>query len=860
VTRASTMSDTATSEHRGRPSAQRWVVLLTLLSFALLMWRIDARSIWWDESLSLFRAQQDLGYILSNRIDFPGIQTTDQHPPLYFLILGAAIRVAGESDLVLRLPSAFSTTLLVPLLYVVGKRVRSVRVGLLTAFLGAISPLYLWYGQEARMYMPLTSFALLAFYCLWRELDTPDWRWLVGCLLAVVAGIATHYLFVLVLPCYVGLIMIRWWRRRSRVQSAPHDCEEGRRRLKHLWRRAWLVPILLVSLAVASREVLGLIPALQTYREFVPLTIMLADVVNSFNLGLSVNIGQVGGLNILFGAVFVLGLGTLWAQSVRTSATPHALDAGRTLILGFAVIPILLMWALSFIVPLYVNSRYAMVGSAGYYVGMALGLDALYRWRRSVGGLMMAVVAAGMIMSIGRYQFLDRYQQKEAYAEIARFIAANERVNDVIIVTGPESLTAFEHYYRGPLPVLGLPEGGWTQERLEQELEAVTEAYDRLWFVQARVQFSDPEERTRRWLAENTFEFLHRGYPSSGAYLAVEARLPQTFLRDESSVESPLGRWGESLALLEYTVRYWDVDGIAREIGADEASALRAVGQPVGTWAVPAGKIVSAEVVTRADDDLPPIKVSMRLVREGIVWAQRDNDPIRGYTTTRWPIGGVIRWEGDVPVHHGTPPGLYELGLWLYDAESGLPIPFASSTGEEESPYWTLGHVLVTWPVEPVPLEERLPLGVETLYWRPRFAQLELLAQYLSSSEMHPDDGIWMQLFWRAKRSVSADYRLIVNWRSADGVVWHTSEHSLCGVDGDTSQWRPGEMVRGMLLLTVPPDAPPGRHSIHVLLYDPARSRFLPLARDPLPWMGRHWRVGYVDILPTTLPLTRPIP
>lgn len=851
----STVSNDVMPDDRRQCAARRWVMVLTLASFALVMWRIDARSIWWDESLSLFRAQQDLGYILSNRIDFPGIQTIDQHPPLYFLVLSLIIRIAGESDLVLRLPSAFSVTLLVPLLYVVGRRLRSIRVGLLAAALGTLSPLYLWYGQEARMYTPLTSLALLGFYCLWRELDTPNWRWLAGCLLMVIAGIATHYLFVLALPCYFGLVMARWWRRRSHSHSARQLPERGWRHLGSLKRRALLVPILLLSLAAAGRAVLGLIPALRTYRQAVPLRIMLVDVVNSFNLGLSVNIRQVWMLNIVFGAIFIFGFFSLYARNDdNMDDARQVADTGLVLLLGFSLLPVLLMWALSFAVPLYTNSRYAMLGSSGYYVGMAIGLDALYRWRRSIGLLMVALVAAGMIMSIGRYQFLERYQQKEAYAEVAHFIATNERVGDAIIVAGPESLTAFEHYYQGPLPVLGLPEVGWTQERLEQELETVAQTFDRLWFVQARVQFSDPTERTRQWLAENTLRLAHRGYPSSGAYLAVEARLPQSPLQDASVAGSIRGSWDERLSLTDYTVRYWDVDGIARQIHADEANATWLAGQPVGEWAVPAGKTISAKVMARVDAPLSSIKGSMRLMREGIVWAQHDNDLIGGYPTSRWPVDGVVRWESDVHVHHGTPPGLYELGLWLYDAESGLPIPFASLAQEEERAYWPLGHVLVTWPVEHVPLKERLPLGVESIRWRPRFAQLELVAHYLSTGAMRPDEGIWMQLFWRARRPVPTDYRLVVNWRDADGTVWHTSEHSPCGVDLGTTQWQPGQLVRGMVLLTVPPDAPAGRHSVHILLYDPSRSRFLPLARNPLPWTGRNWRVGWVDILSASLP------
>jgi hypothetical protein len=46
------------------------------LAFALYLWRIEALCLWWDESLILYRAQQDIPFILSGHIDFPGVSTT----------------------------------------------------------------------------------------------------------------------------------------------------------------------------------------------------------------------------------------------------------------------------------------------------------------------------------------------------------------------------------------------------------------------------------------------------------------------------------------------------------------------------------------------------------------------------------------------------------------------------------------------------------------------------------------------------------------------------------------------------------------------------------------------------------------
>jgi mannosyltransferase len=117
---------------------------------------------WWDESLSLQRAQGSVTQILSNQIEFTGGATTDQHPPFYFLLLRGMVLLAGDSDTVLRFPSALFSSLLVPLLYVMGCRLRNRRTGFLAASLGTLSPFLLWYAQEIRMYTLVTFLGLLS--------------------------------------------------------------------------------------------------------------------------------------------------------------------------------------------------------------------------------------------------------------------------------------------------------------------------------------------------------------------------------------------------------------------------------------------------------------------------------------------------------------------------------------------------------------------------------------------------------------------------------------------------------------------------------------------------------------------------
>ena len=73
------------------------VVAIVILTFLRGIWALGDKSLWWDESLSLHRAQLDAGSILAGTItltDNASTQVTiDDHPPLYFLLLAGSARL-----------------------------------------------------------------------------------------------------------------------------------------------------------------------------------------------------------------------------------------------------------------------------------------------------------------------------------------------------------------------------------------------------------------------------------------------------------------------------------------------------------------------------------------------------------------------------------------------------------------------------------------------------------------------------------------------------------------------------------------------------------------------------------------------
>jgi len=869
-----------------RPPARlrdHWILaLLVLASFALHLWRIEAKGIWWDESLSLYRARFDLLTILSNRITFPGHLSHDLHPPLYFVQLYAMIRAAGESDLVLRLPAVGWATLLVPLLYAMGVRLRGRRAGLIAATLGTLSPFYLWYAQETRMYTMVAALALASIYTLWRALTERNWKWGLACALITAAAVATQYLFLLLLAVE---LVVALFLTPLRVGHPHRASQPLANRSRPFFKRP--VALTLVGGAVVLLPILGvlgyrawkLIPTLAPGRAYIALPAMLADALHVFSLGISWKPHGLWPYHLLFGLVFLGGLVSLWRRPPTWErAGARAVGRGRgaalTLLVGAILFPAVVMWCVSLFVPIYMGSRYLIASSPAFYLGLAVGLDAVGTAslaRRTVAQgprtralAAVPAVALGLVLLAGmgysdyQYFYDPTFSVKEDHRAAADVVVRHERVGDVVVVTAPENIPAFEHYYRGNLPVVGLPRyvmtGDPDPDEVAADLAALTNEYDRIWLVHCRIEFSDPKERVTTWLDGNTLLLDRWSFPSTGSLMTVSTYLTQHPQQASPAPSTlPAGIFGEQLALVDYVARYSGPDGAAHQ-----TTRQGLTGNPAGLPPVGDGQSLALTLYWQVLAELPDYKASLRLVDgKGVLWAQEDREPYMYYPTAQWPVGEMVRHEAGLRVPPGTPPGVYHLQLWVYQADTGESLGFHAQGAKEEAPFASLGQVVVA-PVMRAHLpsqtveRELLPEGVTQPRLSTRFGPtLELLGYTATPDQARAGDRVQLDLYWWARADVEQDGELVVNWQDEAGRTWHTATHSLTGSDYPTTDWRAGQVVRGIVRVKVPEGAPAGTHTLHILVRDRASEEFLPLRRGLLPWAGHDLPIATITILPS---------
>jgi len=144
----------------------RLVLLLTLLlAFALRLPHLGAQSLWYDETVSLTLAREPLPDLLAHT-------ARDIHPPGYYLLLAAWLRIAPAAPTPEFISAFFSLSagiLLLPLTFIMGRRLRlPAAVNRLACLLLAASPYHVWYSQEVRMYTLGAGLGLLSAWGLLR--------------------------------------------------------------------------------------------------------------------------------------------------------------------------------------------------------------------------------------------------------------------------------------------------------------------------------------------------------------------------------------------------------------------------------------------------------------------------------------------------------------------------------------------------------------------------------------------------------------------------------------------------------------------------------------------------------------------
>lgn len=463
----------------------RFLLPLSLAQLSLLTFRSGKQSLWLDEVMSLEVAGASWPRM------FAFFQQLPEQHPLYYLLLRYWIPL-GTSEAMLRLPSALFAVATLWALYLLAERLFDEGVARISAVLLVLSPFYLYYGQEARMYTLLCFLAVLGSLNFVTWLDTGSRRSLAAYVLTALLGVYTHLFFFFLLAAHWIYLALDRHAARAR---------------KHLLTGAHAI----IALAYLPWAYLIIMrgPEGQSWKGIQHILFGIPYTFLRFSLGYSQvlanhgwkerivsllleNAGMIALAIICFGGLGIVGL-------MRATASARA---GR-FVLYCLLVPMLLALLISFQVVL-IGERYFIVSFPFYLLVLAIGLSALLRgsgYPRSVG-VVLALLFVGIVTKCLHDYYFSPEFGKEQWAEVADYLREHADPAELIVVHSGFAANSLRYYY-----------GDGSPERLRRSEEfdaAALAELPRYWLVLAH---ADDEAEYRQALATTHRQAREQFFP-----------------------------------------------------------------------------------------------------------------------------------------------------------------------------------------------------------------------------------------------------------------------------------------------------------------------------------------------------------
>lgn len=225
---------------------------------------------------------------------------------------------------------------------------------------------------------------------------------------------------------------------------------------------------------------------------------------------------------------------------------------------------------------------------------------------------------------------------------------------------------------------------------------------------------------------------------------------------------------------------------------------------------VPAGDAVRYDLFwTVIEDPKSNYQSTLQLAGlDGQLWSRKDTERPRDFRAARatatWQPGQFAGDSHLLAALPGTPPGIYEVQLLLFDRESLQPASVVGSANLAVG----LGQMELGRPRRPATVAELQPQYVVERSWSP----LRLLGYNLDRNEAAPGEPFLLTLFWQAEAAPAEDFTVELSLLSAQDEVVFARQLPPVRADFPTSAWEWGDVWRGQHLLRLPPDMESGTY------------------------------------------------
>jgi 4-amino-4-deoxy-L-arabinose transferase-like glycosyltransferase len=425
---------------------------------------------------------------------------SNYHGPLVSALLHGWLRLAGDSETAIRLPFALAGAVSILALAHLARAAAGTRAVLPMAWLAALSPFLVWYGQEARNYSFAILFAAMALAAALRYRATGRNGALTALALASVLGALSNLNGLLLLPALLVPLAFSPPPGRSRL-TAPLVVAAA----VAVALSPWILQhfgLLELQRLVPGREALPTETPLRGATTFTPAALPYTLYVFStgYTLGPSLrelhedpttrallpHLPVIAATFVVFGALALSGIGRL----ARRPFVLVTVLAGLIVPVGF-VAYFAIMNFKTF------NPRYAAVGLPAWLTLVTVGWVALPRAGRWITGL---AVGALFALSLAHH-YSDPAHAKDDFRAASAHVRSRIGSEDRLVVAGNHP--PLDYYWRDGGPAVVNYWLGYVQdERMAPRFESLMSQRGATWVFVSRAQDLDPGGRFERWLVE----------------------------------------------------------------------------------------------------------------------------------------------------------------------------------------------------------------------------------------------------------------------------------------------------------------------------------------------------------------------
>jgi|GEM_PF-1043197 len=409
------------------------LILVLLLAATLRLYGLKIQSLWNDELFSLWISSFDN----IKDVFIKGI-IPDTQPPAYQVILFFVIKLFGNSESALRMPSAISGILAVWGTFLVGKQLYSEKEGLFGAAIMTVSWTSVYYSQEARSYMLMVFSTVFAVY-FWMKILAGLQE---GKKIPIKVSLA-YYLFA-VFSCYVHYFALAFIALQGLLSLVFFFGK---------WAKVKYILFLYLMIALAYLPWLPSFIYQFMHNQGKIAWIAIAGPQEMVNL-FSFFFGKSHKLLLAILIFVLIYLGYLIFKNIQKRGIPtnnkqivglkFPVSSDLLLVLWFAL-PVAITYGVSIsLKPIFVDRYLMFVLPAGYLLlaRSILGLPLKAILKGLLSGLLVLYLLNNLIFTRGYYTSI----LKEPFRTVAQYIN-DSHINNSIVITNDMLPFSFEYYF-----------------------------------------------------------------------------------------------------------------------------------------------------------------------------------------------------------------------------------------------------------------------------------------------------------------------------------------------------------------------------------------------------------------------------